>query len=361
MMLAYFPIDLEKSFNEMFESQKKFINSVDVLLNLEDTGSDKTPKEIFYREDKMQVFHYKPLAKKISKVPTLIIYALVNRQYMVDIQQDRSVVKNLLELGLDLYIIDWGYPTAQDKYVTMDDYIDVYIENAVNEILKSTGAPKLNIIGICQGGTFSAIYTALNPNKVKNLVTMVSPIDFEAGKTADDGFLFKWSKEMNVDNLVDAYGIIPGELLNGGFDLLKPFQLMLNKYVGIIDNFDTPDVAANFIRMEKWILDSPDQAGEAFRKFIKELYQENRLVKGTLEIGGKAIDLKKITMPILTICGEQDHIVPPAATKPFNDYVGSKDKELVSYPIGHIGMYVSSKSHHVISPKIAEWLWKREK
>jgi polyhydroxyalkanoate synthase len=360
MMLANFPIDIEKTFSEMFESQKKLINSVDILLNLQDTESDKTPKELFYREDKMQVFHYKPLSKKVCKVPTLIIYALVNRQYMMDIQQDRSVIKNLLELGLDLYIVDWGYPTAQDKYVTLDDYIDVYIENAVNQILKSTGAPKLNIIGVCQGGTFSAIYTALNPDKIKNLVTMVTPIDFDAGTTAKDGFLFKWSKEMNVDNLVDAYGVIPGELLNGGFDLLKPFQLMLNKYVGIIDNFDSPDVAANFIRMEKWILDSPDQSGEAFRRFIKELYQENRLAKGTLEIDGKVVDLKKITMPILTICGDQDHIVPPESTKPFNDLVGSKDKELVSYPVGHIGMYVSSKSYHVIAPKIAEWLLKRE-
>lgn len=360
-MLANFPIDLEKSLNDMFESQKKLINSVDVLLNLEDTESDKTPKELIYREDKMQLFHYKPLAKKVCKVPTLIVYALVNRQYMMDIQQDRSVIKNLLELGLDLYIIDWGYPTAQDKYVTLDDYIDVYIDNAVNEILKRTGAVKVNIIGVCQGGTFSAIYTALKPDKVKNLVTMVSPFDFEAGKTAKDGFLFKWSTEMNVDNLVDTYGVIPGEMLNGGFDLLKPFQLLLNKYVGIIDNFNSPDVAANFIRMEKWILDSPDQAGEAFRRFIKELYQENKLVKGTLEIGGKVVDLKKITMPILTICGDQDHIVPPESTKPFNDLVGSKDKELVSYPVGHIGMYVSSKSHHIIAPKIAEWLVKRDK
>ncbi|WP_242865754.1 class III poly(R)-hydroxyalkanoic acid synthase subunit PhaC [Desulfosporosinus sp. HMP52] len=361
MMLPYFPIDLEKSFDDLFEYQKKFIHGIDVLLNLKDTESNKTPKELFYKEDKMKVFHYKPLAKKVSKVPTLIIYALVNRQYMMDIQQDRSVIKNLLELGLDLYIIDWGYPTAQDKYVTLEDYIDVYIENTVNEILKRTDSTKVNIIGVCQGGTFSAIYTALNPEKVKNLVTMVTPIDFEAGRKAKDGYLFKWSKDMNVDNLVDTYGVIPGEFLNGGFDFLKPFQLMLNKYVSIVDNLENPDTAANFIRMEKWILDSPDQSGEAFRRFIKELYQENRLIKGTFDIGGRVVDLKKITMPVLTICGDEDHIVPPESTRPLLDYVGSKDKELVSYPIGHIGMYVSSKSHHVIAPKIAEWLLKREK
>ncbi len=360
-MSAISPIDIEKNLNDMIEFQKKFISSVDVLLNLEDPKSDLTAKELIYQEDKMQLFHYKPVAKKLCKVPTLIIYALVNRQYMMDIQQDRSVIKNLLGLGLDLYIIDWGYPTAQDKYVTLDDYIDVYIENAVNEVLLRSGAKKLNIIGVCQGGTFSTIYTALNPHKVKNLVTMVAPIDFEAGAESDNGLLFKWSQEMNIDNMVDTYGVIPGELLNGGFDMLKPFQLMLNKYVGMLDNLDNPENAASFIRMDKWILDSPDQAGEAYRRFIKEFYQENRLIKGTLSIGDRVVDLKNITMPILTIYGEQDHIVPASATIPLNDYVSSTDKELAAFPVGHIGMYVSAKSQNVIAPKIAEWIIKREK
>lgn len=350
--------DIEKNLDEMFDAQKKFIRSIDVLLNLGDPQSDLTSKEVIYQEDKMKLYHYRPLAEKISKVPTLIIYALVNRQYMMDIQQDRSVIRHLLELGLDLYIIDWGYPTAEDKYITLDDYIDVYIENAVDEVLKSSGADKVNIIGVCQGGTLSVIYAALNPNKVKNIVTMVAPFDFEAG--AESGLLFKWGKEMNVDNLVDVFGVIPGELLNGGFDMLKPFQLMVNKYIGMIDNLDSPENAANFIRMEKWILDSPDQAGEAYRKFIRDLYQENRLIKGTLDIGGRKVDLKKVTMPVLTVYGENDHIVTPSSTIPLNDYIGSTDKELAAFQVGHIGMYVSAKSQNLIAPRIAQWLLKRD-
>jgi len=185
---------------------------------------------------------------------------------------------------------------------------------------------------------------------------MVAPIDFEAGAQSENGLLFKWSKEMNVDNLVDTFGVIPGELLNEGFDLLKPFQLMLNKYVDMIDNLDEPATAANFIRMEKWILDSPGQAGEAFRKFVKDLYQENKLVKGTLKIGARTVNLQNITMPLLNVYGEQDHIVPATASMPFNNYVGSTDKELASFPLGHIGMYVSAKSQNLIAPKIADWL-----
>jgi polyhydroxyalkanoate synthase len=355
------PIDFAKSLDEVLDTQSKAIKSINTLLNLGDTRSDQTPKDLIFTEDKMKLFHYRPVAKKLLKTPTLIIYALVNRQYMMDIQQDRSMIKNLLEKGMDLYIIDWGYPTAEDKYITLEDYIDEYIDNAVDTVLKLAGTKQLNIIGVCQGGTFSAIYTALNPAKVRNLVTMVAPFDFDAGVKSDNGLLIKWSKEMDVDQLVDTMGIIPGEFLNGGFDMLKPFQLMINKYLGIVDNLDDPENAANFIRMEKWILDSPDQAGEAFRKFIKELYQQNRLVKGTFKIGDRSVDLKNITMPVLTIYGDQDHIVPAEATIPFNDYIGSTDKELAGYPLGHIGMYVSSKAQNLIAPKIADWLKKRDK
>lgn len=350
--------DIDRNLRDMLDYQKKFVSTVDVLLNMDDPKSDTTSKDLVYHEDKMRLYHYHSAVTNTCKVPTLIIYALVNRQYMMDLQPDRSVVKNLLELGLDLYIIDWGYPTAEDRYTTLDDYIEVYINNAVDQVLKHAGSSKLNILGVCQGGTFSAIYTALNPHKVKNLITMVAPIDFEAGTA--DGLLFKWSRHMNVDNMVDTLGVIPGELLNGGFDMLKPFQLMINKYLGIIENFDDPETAENFIRMEKWILDSPDQAGEAYRRFIKDFYQENKLVKGTLKIGSQVVDLENIDMPVLNIYGEQDHLVPPSATIPFGDYISSTDYELVGFPVGHIGMYVSAKAQTLLAPKIAEWLWKRD-
>jgi polyhydroxyalkanoate synthase len=351
----YPAIDMERSLNEMLEMQKKFVKGIDVLINMEDVESDKTHKELLYQEDKMKLYHYTPLVENPCPVPTLIVYALVNRQYMMDIQQDRSVIKNLLELGLDVYIIDWGYPSPEDMYLTMDDYINGYIDNAVNHILQETGSEKLNIIGVCQGGTMSVIYSSLNTQKVKNLVTMVTPIDFDI----DDALLFVWGKDLNIDNMVDAYGVVPGSFMNSGYMMLKPFQLMLDKYMGVIENMDNPEVMKNFMRMEKWIFDSPGQAGETLRQFVKDLYQQNKLVKGELEIGGEKIDLNNITMPLLNIYAEHDHLVPPSSSKPLSDLVSSTDKETISFPVGHIGMYVSSKSQNEIAPKLASWLMKR--
>ncbi|QZY55133.1 class III poly(R)-hydroxyalkanoic acid synthase subunit PhaC [Crassaminicella profunda] len=356
-MYSPFGIDIEKSIEDSLDLQKKFVKGMENLLDVEVTDSDITPKDLVYSEDKMKLYHYKPLVKNPCKVPTLIVYALVNRQYMMDIQQDRSVIKNLLELGLDVYIMDWGYPTKEDMYLTMDDYINGYMNNAVEYIRKAEKIDQLNLLGVCQGGTFSAIYSSIYPEKIKNLVTMVTPIDFDT----DDGLLFKWGKHLNIDNMVDTYGVLPGALMNSGYLLLKPFQLMLDKYVNLFENMDQRELVQNFMRMEKWIFDSPGQAGETLRQFVKDLYQENKLIKGTLEIGDKKVDLKNINMPVLNIYAQYDHLVPPSATIPLNDHISSTDKELCSFPVGHIGMYVSSKSQKQMSPKLAKWLMDRSK
>jgi polyhydroxyalkanoate synthase len=269
----------------------------------------------------------------------------------MDLQPDRSLIRNLLGLGVDIYLVDWGYPTRPDRYLSLDDYINGYIDDCVEHIRQTTGAAKVNLLGVCQGGTMSTIYSALHPEKVNSLITMVTPIDFNT----EDGLLFKWSRDLNVDSIVDSYGgIVPGDFLNFGFDLLKPFG-KLRKYNNLGSMLDDKDKLMNFLRMEKWVGDRPDQAGEAYRQFIKDLYQQNKLIKGELVVGEK-VDLKKIDMPLLNIYASDDHMVPPSATKPLNDYVSSKDKQLYEFPGGHIGVFVGGRSQKELGPTIAKWL-----
>lgn len=352
----YEQFDLKKSVDEMAVFQEKFTKGMKILMEMkpEDAASDMMEKEEVLRIGKMRLFHYKPtvVGRKLSKIPTLITYALVNRQYMMDIQPDRSVIKSFLDGGMDVYVIDWGYPTAEDMYMTMDDHINWYMGDCVDFIRKAHGVDKINLLGICQGGTFSTIYTALNPDKIKNLITMVVPIDF----SSNDALLFHWSKFMNIDSLVDAYGVVPGDVMNFAYLILKPLELTMNKYVGMIDKMDNPEFLQNFMRMEKWVFDSPNQAGETLRQFINDLYKGNKLIKNELELGGKKVDLKNITMPLLCVCAEYDHLVPLSASRPLIEAVGSEDKQFISFKTGHIGMYVSSQSQKSIAPQIVEWL-----
>lgn len=346
-----------KLFEEINQATSKLMKSYETLNSIDNVDIATTPKTAVYNEDKLTLYRYNRDSEATFKTPVLIVYALVNTYKMLDIQPDRSYIKNLLNAGLDVYLIDWGYPTQADKYISIDDYVNGYINNCVDFIRKKNRVEKINILSICQGGTLSVIYSSLYPDKVKNLVTHVTPIDF----STNDGLLFRWSKNMNFDKVVEGFnGLIPGDFLNQGFDMLKP-MMKLQKHQTLANSLDDKDKLLNFLRMEKWISESPDQTGECFKQFMKDLYQENKLIKGELEVGGKKVNLKNLTSSLLNIYATEDHLVPPASTIPLNDYVGSTDKELYSFKGGHIGVFVGSKSQKELAPAVTEWLKKRDK
>ena len=342
----------KSAFESAFRYQEKLSKGVEVFANLDYDDINKTPKDLVFQIDKIKLYHYRPLVKNPLAVPVMITYALMNKQYIMDIQQDKSFVKRLLELGLDLYIVDWGYPTAEDMYVTMEEYIEDYMGAAVDFIRQDRNVPQINLLGKCQGGTFSAIYASLHPGKVKNLVTVAAPFDFDI----QDGLLFKWSKFMDVDLLVDAYGVLPGDFLNNTFIMLSPYNLAIGKYINIVNSFDDPKALGEFLRMEKWLFDCPAQAGENYRTWMKDLWQENKLIKGEFRLGDKKINLKNITMPLLNVYGTKDNLIPPSASIPLTNAVGSKDKEEASFAVGHAGIVASSLSQKEVTPKIAGWI-----
>jgi len=348
---------------ELIDLNQKVLKGIENLgrIREQDIQGGTSPKEEVYREDNLVLYRFTPMVDQPFRVPILIVYALVNRPYMVDLQEDRSLVRNLLKLGMDVYLIDWGYPARADRWLTLDDYINGYINNCVDAVRERHGGGPINIMSICQGGTFSLCYTALHPTKVKNLITMVTPVDFHV----KEGFANLWAgcdagtRGMNFDSLVDAFGNIPGEFMNLGFLMMKPFQLGVGKYIEMIDILDDKEKLRNFLRMEEWIFDSPDQAGEAYRQFMKDFYQGNKLIKGEVKIGGKPVDLSTIRVPVLNVYAEEDHLVPPRSSIALERYIGSTDYTLRSFPVGHIGMYVSGKVQRDLPPTIAQWLIER--
>jgi polyhydroxyalkanoate synthase len=348
--------DPTKFLGEISGFQRKLAAGMTNLRGLGEPEYANTPRELVYREDKLTVWHFKGERAPTSKTPILIVYALVNTVWMTDLQADRSLVRNLLAQGEDVYLIDWGYPDGADRWLTLDDYLNGYLDRCVDVVRERHELDAINLLGICQGGAFSLCYAAMHPDKVKNLVTMVTPVDFRT----PDNMLSHWVQDLDADLFVDTLGNVPAELMNWVYLTLKPLRLNQQKYVGLVDILDNPVELKNFLRMEKWIFDSPDQAGEAFRQFIKDFYQGNKLIKGTLEIGGKPVDLGMVSQPVLNIYAEQDHLVPPDASRALGRHVGSTDYTELAFRGGHIGIYVSGRAQREVPPAIHRWLRDRD-
>ncbi|MCP5195595.1 MAG: class III poly(R)-hydroxyalkanoic acid synthase subunit PhaC [Gammaproteobacteria bacterium] len=325
------------------------------LAGLGEIEAGVSPREVIYQEDKLVLYRYQPRVEKPYPVPLLIVYALVNRPYMMDLQEDRSMIRGLLDAGLDVYLIDWGYPDVGDRTLTLADYIHRYIGHCVEVLCERHATDAINLLGVCQGGALSLCFAALYPGQIRNLVTMVTPVDFKT----PDNILSHLIQYIDVDLLVDTFGNLPGQMLNFAFLSLSPFRLAGQKYVDLTDIFDDAQALKNFLRMEKWIFDSPDQAGEAFRQFAKDFFQQNKLVKGEVVIGDRRVDLQEVVMPVLNVYATQDHLVPPAASKALAGYCRSRDYSELSFQGGHIGIYVSARAQREVPPAIAGWLQTR--
>ena len=340
---------------ETLQWQRKLVDGLKLLPNVDDVNYGVTERQEVWSDGKVKLYRFVGDAAKTDQPPLLIVYALVNRPYMVDLQDGRSLVQKLLALGQDVYVLDWGYPDRSERFLTLEDYLLRYIDGAVDHLRAQQHGSPVNLLGICQGGVLSLCYSALRPHKVRNLITMVTPVDFHTA----DNMLSHWARHVDVDLFVDTLGNIPADLMNASYLMLKPFRLNVQKYVGLIDILDDKQALEDFLRMEKWIFDSPDLAGETFRQFVEQFYQVNGLMDGSIVIGEEPVDLAELKMPVLNIYAEQDHLVPPAASKAMRGRVGAEDYTELGFRGGHIGIYVSGRAQREVPSAIHEWLSKR--
>src|SRR5678815_4100946 len=313
-----------------------------------------TPKTEVFRQDKTTLYHYEPMAKRAVAVPVLVVYGLVGRYTMADLQEDRSLIRNLLLQGVDLYAVDWGNPGRGDRWLTIDDYVNGYLNECIEFICREHGLDSINVLGICEGGVFTLCHAALHPEQVRNLIVTITPVDFHAdqaeGRT-DHGFINLWTRSLtpeDVDRLIEANGNLPGELMSFVFSTMTPLSSLTKYNLGLLDVVDDEKKLLNFLRMEKWLADRPHHPGEAAKQWLKDLYQQNKLVKNQFELGGRKVELANITMPVLNIYAQEDHIIPPQCSRALAECVGTDDYSEIGLAGGHVGVFVSGKSQGIL-------------
>jgi polyhydroxyalkanoate synthase len=318
----------------------------------------QTPSDPIYTEGRMRVLHYRPLpgASGKNRPPILLVYALINKPYIMDLQPGLSVVESLLRKGLDVYLIDWGTPNQLDKDLRIHDYVNGYVDHAVDAVREASGVDRLHILGYCMGGTFSAMYASLHPEKVRTLALMAAGLDFDNRSS----FLNVWSHAPGFDawKIARTYGLIPPTFFNDAFGLLDPLRSNYIKFKDLLNRVDDQPFVENFLRMEKWTNDGIPMAGPTYAEFIDKGYQRNLLVKGewTLDGDEREVNLKNLTMPLATIVGLKDNLVPPESTERALEQVGSEDVRRFQLPTGHIGLSVSRTAHRDLWPAFAEWV-----
>ena len=354
----------EDAFDELKAYGEKFGHLIQGLKQQDGIPQEQYSKrEFVFEKDKLKLYHYIASesceTEKNAKVktPVLIVYALVNRPSILDLQQGHSAIAKMLESGLDVYLIDWGYPDESDKHLDLNYYINDQIDACVDIVCDESSTKQINLLGICQGGVLSLCFSSLHPERIHNLVTLVTPIDFHT--EADT--LSNLVKHVDIDLMVNTMGNIPGDMLSNTFLSLRPYYLQLKKYLNLVDETEELDEKsiqriAQFILMERWIFDCPDQAGEAFREFVTGCYQQNQLMQNTLKVGGCPIDLTTLKIPVLNIYANQDYLVPPASSKALEKLIPKNKYQEMVVAGGHIGIFVSPKSVETIFPAIADWL-----
>jgi polyhydroxyalkanoate synthase subunit PhaC len=311
-------------------------------------------KEPVWSCGKTTLYRYLPLTATRGARPVLISFALVNRPYVLDLQPERSLVRRLLEAGLEVYLIDWGEPDDADRHIDLEEYIEQHLAGSVRCVRSHHRGERVELLGVCQGGVLGLCYTALHPGDVANLITLTTPVDFHT----PENLLSKWVRGLDTA-LLESCGNVPGELLNALFLALMPLRLTQQKYVRLLTAQPDQRAVEDFVRMEKWIFDSPPQSAAALAQFVRWFYQENRLMRDTLSIGGRRVSLRDIRQPLLNLYALEDHIVPASASAVLGERLGSRDYTGCAIPTGHIGMYVSRAAGAQVPGRIISWLAER--
>ena len=329
-------------------------NAADVALGRRKVALATTPHDVLQTDNKARLLAYHQESPRY-RTPVLLVPSMVNRHTLLDLTEENSIVRSLLRAGYRVYMLDWGRPSREDRHLPAEEYVDGVMHRAVRRCLTHSGAPSLSLSGYCMGGTMALIYAARFPELVRNLVLLATPIDFEHG-----GKLKLWSeaRAFDVDAFLDGRGNAPPEALQPAFDMLIPTWRLRN-WTTFMSYGHMPMFVKQFTAILQWTTDNVEVPAEVFRVVARDLYQENRLVRGGMMLGGREVRLADVKASIYNAASKADHIVVPPCAHALNGRVASKDLTEIAFPCGHLGLSIGAEAHTVVWPAISTWLAER--
>lgn len=351
--LPIFPPGLESELKRIEENARTLVRVSTTRATVA-----QTPRQVIWTLNKAKLYRYVPVvpAEQRHKVPLLLVFALMNKPYILDLRPGHSFIEYMVKQGFDIYLLDWGAPGPEDKGQNFNDYVLDYLPRAIRKLKAVSGSEEFSMLGWCIGAIIATMYAALRPDDgLKNLLLLTAPLDF-SDKTA--GGFVRWVNDVHFDpeKIIDAFGNVPGQMIDYGAKALKPVENYIGSYLALWDNLDNPRAVESWHAMNTWVTDLIDMTGAVYRQLIMDLYRENRLIEGKMVLRGERVDLSRIRANLLNLIALADHISPPCQSESIMTKVGSKDQHMVKVKGGHIGMMAGSGAQKYTWPLIEEWL-----
>ncbi len=344
--------DWRKWQDEIERTAKRVTNLSQMLLDPTAPRVGQTPREEIYRQNKSRLYRY--ASRRTHRTPLLFVPNLgISRPYIFDLLPGGSFIEYMTQQGFDFYLLDWGVFGPEDNGLTLEECVTKILPRMAWKVLETSDVAEISVLGYCMGAPLSLSFLGSRPEfPVRNFIDMAGPVDF-----SKVGLFGLWldKQYFNVDRFVDTLGAIPADLVKAGFKLIKP-TMDLSTNLNLWWNLWNDKYVEGFNALNRWANEYVAFPGEFFRQWVRDYYQENLLVRDRLVLGGRPVHLSSIRCPVFVVGAKEDYIAPPGCVRALIDVVGSRDKEYVELPGGHISLIAGRGAAMHCWPKVAGWL-----
>jgi polyhydroxyalkanoate synthase len=310
---------------------------------------DMPPPRLLWQEGTTKLCDY----GHPSDPAVLFVPSLINRAYILDLSQRRSLLRYLASKGLRPILVDWEAPGPEETRFTLTDYIAGRLSDALDQTIAANQGRPVPVVGYCMGGLLALGLAALRPDAVSAFVALATPWDFHAERGEQAKAMLALQSMLGL--YIDTTGGLPVDVLQSLFATLDPF-LAEKKFRHFAKLKPESQAAHDFVALEDWLNDGIPLAGPVARECLFGWYAENNTIAGRWRIAGRPIRAEKLAMPSLVVVPDKDRIVPPASALPLAAAI--PEAKLIRGPAGHIGMVAGGNARSVLYWPLARWLRK---
>ncbi|MCX7564874.1 class I poly(R)-hydroxyalkanoic acid synthase [Sulfitobacter sp. F26169L] len=301
-----------------------------------------SPGKVVFRNKMFELIQYTPTTEKVHATPLVVFPPWINKYYILDLKEQNSLVKWVLDQGYTLFMVSWVNPDPSYRDVGMADYVeDGYLE-AFREVKAITGEKEINVIGYCIAGTTLALTLSLMKQRgdtsVKSATFFTALTDF-----SDQGEFQPFLTDDFIDGIAaetEDKGILPSIVMARTFSFLRSNDLVYGPAVKSYMMGETPPA----FDLLYWNGDGANLPARMAMEYLRGLCQGNQLADGGYELGGHRLVLDDVDVPLCAVACETDHIAPWKDCYRGVQMMGSKNKKFIMTQSGHIAGIVNPPS-----------------